>query len=39
MTEEFYPEAGTTTQATDAKDRSDRLSDRLQDKVARIGNG
>jgi len=39
VAEEFYPEAGTMGQDTDAKDRSVRLSDRLQDKVARIGSG
>lgn len=39
VAEEFYPEAGTMGQDTDVKDRSVRLSDRMQDKVARIGSG
>jgi hypothetical protein len=40
VAEEFYPEAGAAGSEMEAtKERPARLSDRLQDKVARIGNG
>lgn len=40
VAEEFYPEAGAAGSEMKAtKERPARLSDRLQDKVARIGNG
>ncbi|CAN4280795.1 hydrolase or metal-binding protein [Pseudoxanthomonas sp. LjRoot125] len=39
VVEEFYPEAGTGLEMEATKERPARLSDRLQDKVARIGSG
>ena len=39
VVEEFYPEADTGLEMEATKERPARLSDRLQDKVARIGSG
>ena len=39
VAEEFYPEAGGAGPVTEAEERPVRLSDRLQDKLARISNG